>query len=231
MSSRPEGSTRTPSVRRTRGRAFGRARRVLVIALVALNAVSLVGASVLLVRALTASPSPAAAVSAPDLDGTLVTFDVPPSPGTIATITDERFRVPSVGLDVPLGTVTIVGDSVTPPGFDAVYLLDGIGGTLNDAADHTLFAVTHSVVNGRAPGNSFFETATSAILLSAGDVIAVGSLRYRVESTGVIDKTLVPARADVWADVPGRLVLITCLQKPDGSPSDSNLVIQGVLQP
>lgn len=215
-----------------RGAEVTGSRRVLIGILVALTVVAAIAAGLLFVRGVTRDAGDAAvAVSAPDLDGTLIAFDVPPPSGTVAQVGTERFRVPAVGLDVALGSVTMVDGVLTPPGFTAVYLVDGMGGTLESAADHTLFAATHSVVGGRAPGNALVETETGTLLVSPGDVIVVDTLRYRLETSQVIPKSEVPADEQLWADEPGRLVLITCLQKPDGSPSESNLVVTGALMP
>ena len=185
------------------------------------------GASVLALRPGDSDPS-ATSLSAPDLDGRLIAFDVPPAPGTIVTPASGRLTIPTVGLDVPLGGVNIVAGAVTPPGFDAAYVVSGVGQQPESGSAGTVFVVMHSVVGGRAPGNLLVDD-TGKLLIDAGAIIVVDGHRYRLESSSTVAKPDLARDAALWSDQPGRLVLITCLQKADRSPSEANLVLEAVL--
>jgi hypothetical protein len=55
--------------------------------------------------------------------------------------------------------------------------------------------------------------------------VTVAGVAYTVTGSTLVDKDRIADDADVWATVPDRLLLITCLEHPDGSPSTQNLVI------
>jgi hypothetical protein len=48
---------------------------------------------------------------------------------------------------------------------------------------------------------------------------------YYADSVTVIAKNDLPNTAGLWTNNPGRLVVITCLQNPAGTPSVANFVI------
>lgn len=173
-----------------------------------------------------------------DMAGNVVVADpdaVPPS-GVLAGMevidaAGERFVVPSVGLDVPLGELSAVGSEVSPPGFASAYLIRNRGRSPADAGDGTVFVVTHSLRNGGvAPGNSLIDVDRQTSNLSAGDEILVGSVVYTVTDSEIIAKSALASRTDIWSNAPGRLVVITCLQDPASQPSTANAVIIATLR-
>ena len=83
---------------------------------------------------------------------------------------------------------------------------------------------------GRAPGNALYDAETGRAAVADGDAITVGGLRYRITGTSSIAKGDLPGAADLWADAPGRLVVITCLEQPDGSASVENFVVTAALE-
>lgn len=177
------------------------------------------------------SQTPESAPSAIDLNGNAVTFDpgVTPPPGADA-VSDigTRFEVPSVKLDVPLGSLSEVDGEITPPGFTSVYLVRNRGQNLDDASKGTVYAVTHSLRGGgSAPGNYLFDPKTKSSTAEVGASIKVGDVTYTVSESRLVDKTALPLESELWENVPNRLVLITCMQKTDGSPSSQNLIIVG----
>jgi hypothetical protein len=146
------------------------------------------------------------------------------------TATGTRFRVPAVGLDVPLGLLSVVDGQLTPPGFTSVYEVRNLGTSLSEPGSGTVYLVTHSLRGGgRAPGNYLTDVADQKAAVTAGEEIDVGSVRYTVTGTQLITKRSIGAQNALWADTPGRLAVITCLEKPSGAPSTDNLVIYGTL--
>lgn len=134
-----------------------------------------------------------------------------------------RFRVPSVGLDVGIGALREVGGDITPPGFSGVYQVTNRGVGIADHARGRVFVVTHSVRDGRAPGNALRD-------LGVGTAILVDGVDYTTTSTERVSKSELAVRDDIWADTPGTLVVITCLQREHG-PSLDNVVITATAEP
>lgn len=145
-----------------------------------------------------------------------------------ATVDDTglRFAVQSVGLDVPLGAVNPIGGRIAPSGYASVYRVRDVGVELAKADSGTVYVVTHSLRGGgTAPGNYLFDPRSGGSALVVGDTITVGTREYQLTHSEVIGKDDLATRADVWGADPGRLVVITCLQKPSGAPSDANFVM------
>jgi hypothetical protein len=176
---------------------------------------------------------PPGTVAGVDLNGKVVLFD----PGEGLTDAQRaqqdarpdgsgRFIVDAVGLDVPLGSMRTVDGVVTPPDFTSAYHLTNLGAPLDAPQDGTVYVVMHSLrMGGLAPGNYLFDVDSATSKVVPGDTIVVGGLTYRVDSWQTVAKPDLPGASDLWRNEPGRLVVITCLQKPDQSPSDDNFVI------
>ncbi|WP_064109929.1 class F sortase [Leifsonia xyli] len=172
-----------------------------------------------------------------DLRGNPVsTDDATLSPEAVAAAAPEpvagvRFAVPSVGLDVAMEELTATAADIEPPGFTSVYHLRNHGTALDKPEAGTLFLLTHSIRGGGlAPGNALIDVKNQRSAVSIGATISVGADTYRVTGTEVISKPDLAHRSDVWSDTPGRLVLITCLQNPQGTPSQNNLVLTAQLE-
>ena len=176
------------------------------------------------------------AVPAPgpvDLKGNVVQLDPgdTPSPQILqrmhaVTNTGSRFVVPSVGLDVPLGSLDVVEDEITPPGFTSAYRVDNLGVPLSRAAQGTVFVVMHSLRNGGVgPGNYLIDVDAGTSRVHQGAVIRVGGLTYTVTESQALRKTAVPRDSSLWANTPGRLVVFTCLQVPAQTESVDNMVV------
>lgn len=166
-----------------------------------------------------------------DLAGNAVQFDGPaPNPSASAIPSGTgRFQSPSVGLDVPLGSLDVVDDELEPPGFTSAYWVRNLGVAPTDAGAGTVFVVMHSLRNGGvAPGNALIDVDNGRARVAVGASIVVDDVAYRVTRTDTIDKKEISHEQSIWADTPGRLVVITCLQRPDGSPSTDNMVIEAV---
>ena len=179
-----------------------------------------------------ANQGPPPAVAGVDMRGHPVKVDpgtLNPTTAAAAKVekgTGQRFVVPSVGLTVPLDSLLVVGGNITPPGFASAYLVRNLGTTLTRAATGTVYVVMHSIRGGGVgPGNYLQNSKTGATSLHTGDIITVGGVDYRMASSTLVLKTQLPADSNVWANIPGRLIVITCLENADGSPSTKNLII------
>jgi len=141
-----------------------------------------------------------------------------------------RFNVPAVGLNVPLGALNIVNDTITPPGFTSAYWVRNHGAAYDHPDAGTVFVVMHSLRNGGVgPGNFLIDVNSRASRLRAGDLIEVGRTTYVVTATNTVAKSNIGGQKEVWANEPDRLVVITCLQRAEGGPSHENVVIEAKL--
>ncbi|WP_017936177.1 class F sortase [Nocardioides sp. Iso805N] len=210
----------------------GSRRRWLLLGSILAGSALVTGAAVSLVT--TATDHPAGPV---DMTGHRVQVDAgttlsPRAQKAMHAVADTgtRFLVPSVGLDVPLGALDVVDNTITPPGVASVYWVRNLGVSLADARQGTVFLATHSMRGGAvAPGNYLINVAEGTSALSAGAKIVVGGLTYTVTSTQAITKAQVPHDAALWANTPGRLVVITCLEVPAGTDPVENMVITASL--
>ena len=197
---------------------------VAASAVVVASGMIITSAALLAPHAQTVSDSPPT-----DLAGNAVQFDGPqPDPSASATPTGTgRFQSTSVGLDVPLGSLDVIDDELEPPGFTSAYWVRNLGVAPSDSADGTVFVVMHSLRNGgQAPGNALIDVENGRARIATGEAIVVDDVAYKVVDTETVDKTQISHDQSVWADTPGRLVVITCLQRPDGAPSTENVVIE-----
>jgi hypothetical protein len=170
----------------------------------------------------------------PDMRGNLVAPlpDATPGPEklaamhTVAQNGTQRFTVPAVGLDVPLGALDDVDGEITPPGFTSAYTVRNKGTALDHPEKGTVFVVMHSLMGGgMGPGNYLIDEEHASSRVPAGATINVGDLKYKVTGSAAINREQIADRADVWQNTPNRLVVITCLLTPgDNAPID-NMVI------
>lgn len=211
-----------------------RIRRIGVYGATALVALALIGAGVV---NLAQAEHPAATQL--DMRGRAVQLDpgTTPPPAVQAQMkvteaTGERFAVPSVGLDVPLGALNEIGNAITPPGFRSAYIVRNMGTTLDTPGDGTVYVVMHALRGGGlAPGNYLTDLRAQTSALSSGAAITVGPQTYDVVSSDTVSKAALPSDATVWTNIPNRLVVITCMEHANGSPSTDNLVIFATRQP
>lgn len=142
-----------------------------------------------------------------------------------------RFRIPSVGLDVPLGELSMAGGTITPPTYTSAYVVRNLGAGPSRPRSGTVFVAMHSLRGGgTGPGNYLIDARREGASLRTGSVIQLDSVTYRVTRSVLVDRDRIGDDTTVWADVPGRLVVITCMQTPSGDrPPTQNLVIEARL--
>lgn len=157
--------------------------------------------------------------------------DVPSAAASASAVPDTggQFVVKSVGLDVPLGALNAVDGTVEPPGFTSAYRIRNEGVSTTDSAKGTVFVVMHSLRDGGVgPGNYLIDVEHQKAKVSQGTKIQVDGVTYTVTGSQAVEKRDLSKSSTIWADTPNRLVVITCLQRPQGGPSLDNLVIQAV---
>jgi hypothetical protein len=213
-------------------------RRSSTVALIAAATIAVLAVVGGLIGAASNNPgSGTASVSGTALNGKHVTLDLGESAdaarkSNAVAATGDRLRVPSAGLDVPLGALDAVDGQITPPGFQEAYVVRNMGTTLADRKNGTVFLVMHSLRGGAiGPGNYLIDVDKQRSDVAVGSAVHVGDATYTVTGSHRITKKTIADDAATWADVPGRLVLITCLQRPDGSASVDNVLIEATLQP
>jgi hypothetical protein len=83
----------------------------------------------------------------------------------------------------------------------------------------------HSLRNGAVgPGNALIDVDHARAKIKDGARITVGKVTYQVTKTEAITKTQLPGQK-FWTAGPNTLIVITCLQRPEGGPSIDNVVI------
>ncbi|MFW6599815.1 class F sortase [Propionibacteriaceae bacterium Y2011] len=110
---------------------------------------------------------------------------------------------------------------LTPPNSSQVFRWAERGRPGTGARD-TVYLLGHTV---RAGGGVFDRLQT----VTPGQVIMVdtttGSLQYKVSAVKLYPRDSIQHADEVYATVPGRLVLIGCYLNADGSRQDRNVVV------
>lgn len=146
-------------------------------------------------------------------------------------VTGASFRVPEKGLIYPYGEVNQVNGVINPPNFQGVFRVRNLGVDLTRATEGTVYLATHALRGGgRSPGNDLSDIDTRTTSLTPGMKLIVDTVPYFYESSYTIASDVLGLDVDLWANVPGRLVLVTCMQNADGSPRTHNLIITAWLE-
>lgn len=148
--------------------------------------------------------------------------DVPPeAPAPTFTL-----DIASAGLHAPLEYISAEGGAVTPPEFDRAYIVEDYSAPLATPDQGGIVVVFHSVRgSGSGLGNKLFNQSTGETTLTAGDEVTVAGTTYVFERSEAVLKDELPTRSDIWEAGPNKLVLITCLQNREGTPSTQNFVL------
>jgi hypothetical protein len=150
----------------------------------------------------------------------------------ISAVAGMTLRVPSTGLNVPLGALNEVDGVINPPGFASAYLVRNYGAGLANATKGTVYVAMHSCRGGAiCPGNYLIDVDAATASVRPGADVYLAGLHYRVTAWHKVYKPDVHADDAIWANSPGRLVLLTCLQVPAQTKSIDNMVITAQLMP
>ena len=139
---------------------------------------------------------------------------------------DGDFQVPSVGLDTGLETMTEVNGAINPPGLRNGYVVRNHG-TPDHPERGTTYVAIHSVQGAELPGNTLIDVDAGTAAVGKGESITLQDRDYTVTDSYAVSKTDISEDDRVWADEPGRLVILTCLQRASGRSVD-NVVIEAV---
>lgn len=133
----------------------------------------------------------------------------------------------SVGLSVGLSEMSEVDNTINPPGLDSAYLVRGHGSP-GSSDQGTTYIALHSVQGAEIPGNKLIDVSRAKAALSKGDSIEVKGSSYSVTKAFTVNKDKLPDTSEVWEEKDGKLVILTCLQRPSGH-SLQNVVIEAQL--
>lgn len=160
-----------------------------------------------------------------------ITYDgQPPSQEEISDMnpqpTGDRIVASSIGLDAPLGEISIPASNViNPPDFKHVFIFREYG-KVKEEDSGTVYAATHSLKGSDSPGNLLIDVNSGEPTLNTDDGISVDGQGYTVIESRKLSKTELPTDEDVWnTKIDNRLVLITCLQRPAGRSVDNVVTI------
>jgi len=146
-----------------------------------------------------------------------------------------KFIIDAVELNVPLGEVNEVKGVINPPGFTSAFLIRNRGVGLANADQGTVYVAAHSLRSpGVAPGNFVINISAGNVTVPVGSEIKVGDRTYVMTASSIIDKQQLGNDERLWANTPGMLVFITCLQYTSSAVyknghSPTNAVIIGQL--
>lgn len=139
-----------------------------------------------------------------------------------------RVQLPRLGMDIPVLPMSLPADRrVNPPSNGFAYWITDFG-PAGAAAANTTYVAAHSWNLGYAAFNGLMDIRAGAGRVQAGDSIFVttpeGVTRYTVTSAGGHAKATLKDEDDLWAAVPGRLVLVTCFQLNDAGATENYVV-------
>ncbi|UOQ59877.1 class F sortase [Leucobacter rhizosphaerae] len=140
-----------------------------------------------------------------------------------------RLEIPALDFEAPVATMSSEGQSILnpPTASDAYWLSDfgkpGVG------TDNTVYVIGHASADQRAVFDPLVDRAAGRSSVLPGDEIIVrtetGAVVYEVVSTERREQSALAEWELLWSNVPGRLVLITCLFDATGSTVSDNVVV------
>lgn len=125
-------------------------------------------------------------------------------------VDDVRFVFPSLGMDVPYGWINEVDGVLWPTNFTSVFGVRNRGVSYDATDQGTAYLVTHTLSDGWAPGNWFYN-GDGSVAFKEGDQFSVGDRQFQVVDSFAQEKTEATHNATLWDDtIPGRLFIIVC---------------------
>lgn len=137
--------------------------------------------------------------------------------------------IPAIGFAAPVAPLAVGAASVLdPPTAEDVFWLTDFGAP-GAGSDNTVFLIGHTSADGRAVFDPLVDRAAGTTTALPGDEVLVetagGTVAYEIVATERHDKTALAELASVWENVPGRLVIITCLFQADRDLAPDNIVV------
>ncbi|MCO4256945.1 class F sortase [Pseudarthrobacter cellobiosi] len=139
-----------------------------------------------------------------------------------------RVQVPRLGMDIPVLPMALPADRrVNPPSNGFAYWISDYG-PAGAGATNTTYLAAHSWNLGYSAFNGLMDIQAGRGRAQPGDAVLVttpeGVTRYTVTGAAGYAKTSLGQRDDLWAAVPGRLVLVTCFQLNDAGATENYVV-------
>lgn len=138
-------------------------------------------------------------------------------------------QIPAIGFDAKVREFSADGaPSLVPPDAEHIYWLEeyGLPGT---GSDNTVYLIGHTSADGRAVFDPLVDRAAQQSTVLPGDEIRVenesGLVSYEVVAVERHNRQNLAEIENVWANVPGRLVLITCFFEAQSDTVSDNLVV------
>lgn len=139
-----------------------------------------------------------------------------------------RVQVPRLGMDIPVLPMALPADRrVNPPSNGFAYWVSDFGPS-GPGATNTTYLAAHSWNLGYSAFNGLMDIQAGTGRVQPGDAVLVttpeGVTSYTVTAATGYAKTSLGQRDDLWAAVPGRLVLVTCFQLNDAGATENYIV-------
>lgn len=151
----------------------------------------------------------------------------PESPSARPTVKmsePTHISIAEIGYEADVSQMTTDNGVVDPPTKELTYRVTDRGSQPGEDADNTVYLVCHSASRSDVPCNTVYRNA--AVGQTIRLTTEASQLTYRIESIETLSKDGEFENSEkVWSKVPGRLVLITCLQRGLGRSSVENFVV------
>lgn len=136
--------------------------------------------------------------------------------------------VPKVGLNARMRTMSVVDGVINPPSLYSAYRVRQYGQPNPDAKKMTVVAV-HSIRGAsNVPGTKLINVSSGKAKVGSGDDVYVKGQRYKIYNVTYPIKLKAKHNDRLWEDHRGKLLLITCLQRPSGK-SVRNVFIEAYM--
>lgn len=163
-----------------------------------------------------------------DEDEQIVGEVEPPSAEEVEVMDPEdisgRFVVERLGIDAPMGQISVAdGMTINPPNYEQVFHIRSYA-PLGTADAGTAYLALHSVRGADVPGTQLIDIDAGQARVDAGEKMLVDGNSYTVTDVEYSRKTATAGDQRLWESHDGRLVVITCLQRPSGASIDNVLI-------
>ena len=135
-----------------------------------------------------------------------------------------HISIAEIGYEADVSQMTTDNGVVDPPTKELTYRVTDRGSQPGEDANNTVYMACHSATRSFAPCNTVYKEAAVGQTISL--TTEAGQLTYRIESIETLSKDGEFENSEkVRSKVPGRLVLVTCLQRGIGRSSAENFVV------
>lgn len=172
--------------------------------------------------------NPGSKYSAAEAKEPKIVLDDPPSQTEIDQMDPQPasgdLRVPAVDMSTDLKTMNEVGGVINPPDLYPAFVINGHA-TPKTPEDGTTIIALHSVQGATLPGNKLINVAAGTPAVSAGQEVIAQDRSFTIDKAYSVTKSDISDEEDVWSDEPGKLVILTCLQRTAGKSVENVIII------